>query len=190
MFNKHAPIVTVKVRKNYAPWLSDKRKDLIKKRDDTQKRVQLTKLVDDGRHFKNLHNEAIKSNREDKKEWEERKLNNIKGNPASVLANVRTWFQWHNSGPPTKLQENGEFVDSPSELENKINSYFVDKVRDLKKTIPGAKSYPASKLRETMKERNCNFAIKSVTPDKVEKIVKSLKNSNSVGVDNISTYII
>ena len=91
------------------------------------------------------------------------------------MENVKTWLNWSNSVPPTRLFHNGRMVSSPAGCAGTMNSFFLGKVAGLRENIPQATD-PLSKLRESM--------------SKVLKIIKSLKNSKSTGTDNVDTYVI
>ena len=41
-----------------------------------------------------------------------------------------------------------------------------------------------------MRERQCSFTLRPVTPEEVEKIIANLKNSKSTGLDYIDTSVI
>ena len=71
-----------------------------------------------------------------------------------------------------------------------MNKFFIDKVKQLRQGIPANDSDPFKTLKDTMSERTCEFNFKAVNPDKVLKIIKSLKNSRSTGLDNIDPYFI
>ena len=49
---------------------------------------------------------------------------------------------------------------------------------------------PLAKLRETMRKRVCTFELKLVTEEEVLKIIESLNNSSSTGVDFIDTQTV
>ena len=71
-----------------------------------------------------------------------------------------------------------------------MNSFFIDKVTRLRNGIPESNTDPSAKLKESMSDRQCSFALKTVDPEEVLKVLKSLKNSKSTGTDNIDTWVI
>ena len=52
-----APIRTFKVRTKHVPWMSQKTKDIIKERDQAQKKAASSKDADDWRKYKQLRNQ-------------------------------------------------------------------------------------------------------------------------------------
>ena len=49
---------------------------------------------------------------------------------------------------------------------------------------------PTSKLEESLKHRNLNFSLKTVTEIQVGKVIRSLKNKSSSGVNMISPKMV
>ena len=103
---------------------------------------------------------------------------------------MKTWLNWNNSGPPSRLFHNGRLITSPAGIAGTMNSFFLGKVAGLRENIPDSVTDPMSKLRESMRSRQCSFSLSTVGPDEVLKVIKNLKNSKSTGTDNIDTYVI
>ena len=182
-----APVRTIQVRTKYAPWLSDSTKALLKERNSAQEIAAQTKNQDDWRLFKSIRNRATARMRQEKKVWEQGKLDSGKNDPSTLWKNVKTWLNWNNSGPPSQLFHQGQLINSPSGLSGTMNSFFINKVRNLRTGIPANNSDPLATLRDSLKDRNCSLKFHAVSPDEVLKIVNSLKNSKSNGTDNIDT---
>ena len=98
---------------------------------------------------------------------------------------VKGIIGWANTGPPTKIFHEGKFVNSPSGLASTLNSFFVNKLKRLQSAIPQVDTDPVAKLRDSMRNRKCTFQLKLVTEEDVLKIINSLNNSSSTGVDFI-----
>ena len=71
-----------------------------------------------------------------------------------------------------------------------MNEYFTQKVQTLRGNIPEGHQDPLVKMREVMRDRECQFTIRPVKPNEVLKIVQGLNNSKSTGLDNIDNYVI
>ena len=126
----------------------------------------------------------------EKKNWEKLKLSSTENDPGRLWKNVKTWLNWNNSGPPTRLFHNGSIVTSPARIAGTMNSFFLGKVAGLRENIPESFTDPMAKLRESMSDRQRSFSFKAVNPSEMLKVVKSLKNSKSTGTDDIDTYVI
>ena len=150
-----APVRTIQVRTKYAPWLSDNTKDLIKNRNEAHKIASETKSQDDYRLYKSLRNQATAKMRQEKKAWERLKLNSTKNDPSTLWKNVKSWLNWNNSGPPSRLFHNGRMINSPAGIAGTMNSFFLGKVAGLRGDLPEVEADPMSKLREAMSDRQC-----------------------------------
>ena len=190
ILDQMAPLRTVQVRKNYAPWLSDPTKELINNRKAAQKIASETRHPDDYRYYKSLRNQVISRMRQEKKAWVKQKLSSTRNDPSRLWKNIKSWLAWNKSGPPSRLFHNGKLINSPSGIAATMNSFFLSKVAGLRASIPASTADPVSKLREAMSSRQCTFSLTSVDSSDVLKIIKSLKNSKATGTDNIDTYVI
>jgi hypothetical protein len=162
----------------------------MEERNAAQKKAADTRDADDWRHYKSLRNSATSRMKVEKRTWEREKLDNAEHDSGSLWKNVKSWLNWNNSGPPSQLFHNGEFINTPAGLAGTMNSFFIDKVAMLRDRIPQVNSDPLAKLRESMRNRKCTMKFRSVTPDEVLNIVKGLKNSKSTGVDYLDTWTI
>ena len=60
ILDQMAPIRTIQIRENYAPWLSEKTRQVMAERDLAQKIAAESKTVDDWNSFKRLRNRVNK----------------------------------------------------------------------------------------------------------------------------------
>ena len=84
----------------------------------------------------------------------------------------------------------GKIHSKPAKLANIMNSFFIEKVKTLRKNLPTNVQDPLILTRSLMQNRKCNFSLNCVHPDAIKKIISSLKQSKSCGVDDIDTYVI
>ena len=188
--DKQAPVKVFQVRTNYAPWLSKSTKDLMSKRDAAQKKASETNVTEDWKLYKSLRNRINNILKSEKKNYQTRKLKEATGDISKTWKSVKSWLGWTSGGPPTQLVENGLLVNKPSALAECMNSYFTSKVRGLRENLPPNQLNPLSLVENLMKNRTCSFSLKPVHPDEIEKIISSLKSTNSCGLDNIDSYVI
>ena len=170
--------------------MSKDTKNLMKVRNEAQETAAKTKLPEDWLAYKNLRNTITAKLRQEKKAWEENKLNDKQHDPGTLWSNVKSWLSWGNSGPPSKLSQDGVIITSPARLAWTMNNFFITKVRQLRSRIPATETDPLDKLRQVLRNRQCTFDLSPVTEDEVLKIISKLKNSKSTGTDFISTWII
>ena len=111
-----APIRTIQVRSRYAAWLSDQTKTLLKQRDTAQALAAESKDPEDWRQYKNLRNTATARMRAEKKSWEQQKLDKAQHSSSTLWQNVKSWLNWGDSGPPSRLFHNGIMINKPARL--------------------------------------------------------------------------
>ena len=128
ILNEMAPVKTIQISKQYAPWLTKDTKLLLNERNNAQKYAAQTGDADDWRLYKSLRNRATSTMRSEKKAWEQRRLDHVENNSSNIWRNIKTWINWKVSGPPTQLFHNGETISSPADLADTMNSFFVQKV--------------------------------------------------------------
>ena len=56
-----------------------------------------------------------------------------------------------------------KMINSPKEVANAMNSFFVTKVKDLQRKLPPKKGNPTRYLKSIMKNRKCTFRLRPVT---------------------------
>ena len=187
VLDKYAPIKTIQVRPNYAPWINDNVKEAMRQRDTAQIVASMSQCPDNWREYKNIRNSATKVIKNAKKVWETEQLNYFGNSAKDLWRNVKSWMRWKNTGPPTQLFYKGELVTSPYGLASAMNSFFIQKVKELQKKIPPPNGNPLEYLQQAMSTRTCSLKFEQVHPEQVLKIVQSLKNSKATGLDDIDT---
>jgi hypothetical protein len=95
-----APIKTFQIRAKYAPWMSISTKQLLNTRNIAQETAAKSKLPEDWLAYKNLRNTATTKMRQEKKLWEEHKLNDTKHDPSTLWNSVKSWLAGETLGLP------------------------------------------------------------------------------------------
>ena len=88
ILDQMAPIKTFQVRVKYVPWMSESTKDLLKVRNTAQETAAKIKHTEDWLAYKYLRNTA--KMRQEKKIWEEHKLNDTEHDPGTLWRNVKS----------------------------------------------------------------------------------------------------
>lgn len=171
LFNRHAPVRTVRLSKPYAPWRTDTIKLLQKERDIAFVKYKHNKTAQNFSNYKtvrNLYTAALRreqsaylkfsENENSNKIWKRLKALNILSKQKSEL--------------PTELRD-------PNTLnEHFLNNFTADNVND------NIKNYYA-----THTHGDGSFSFSLVTPEIIRKIVSNM-SSNACGSDNISLIMI
>ena len=185
-----APIKTVQVRTNYAPWLSEETRNLMSERNSLQSRAAQTKSAEDWRKYKVLRNKINSRLKSEERKWQRLKVSECGQNSARIWKNVKNILNWKASGAPNQLFHNGTLHNKPREVADCQNQFFVNKVRLIRENMPPPVSDPLAKLRLLMSNQSCHFSLQPVHPDEISKLIKELKNTTAVGLDTIDTGII
>ena len=106
---------------------------------------------------------------------------------SSVWKNLKCW---NTGGPPTKLIDDGIIFTKPSDLARTMNTFFINKVKNLRQNLPQNPGDPIQLVQKLMRNRTCSLKLKPVHPDQVLKILSKLKNSSSSGTDEISSSVL
>ena len=102
----------------------------------------MTRNLEDWLNYKNMRNTATAKMRTEKKLWEQKKLDDSHHDPSTLWRNIKSWLSWGNSGPPSKLFQDGMLITSPARLAWTMNNFFINKVRNLRERIPRTDSDP------------------------------------------------
>ena len=185
-----APMKTYQVRTRYAPWLSKCTVALMKERDAQQKKASETDSREDWQKFKTLRNTINNRLKFEETNWQKSKLEQCGEDSAKIWKHIKGILNWKTSGSPNQLFYQGRLISKPIELAEAQNEYFIEKINLIRQNLPQPPTDPLSTLRSLMVGRTCTFELAPVHPDEVEKILSSLSNSNSFGLDMIDTYTI
>ena len=185
-----APIKSIHVRTKYAPWMSESTKQKLKERNKAQKVAVETKDANDWARYKAIRNSVNTILRNEKRKWQQKKLEDLGNDSSSVWKNVKNWLGWTKGGPPTKLIENGNLCSKPKDLARIMNEFFISKVKKLESELPPSDGDSINLIKNIMSNHQCKFSLGAVHPDQILKIISNLKSSQSCGVDNIDSKVI
>ena len=139
---------------------------------------------------KKLRNSLNNTLKSEKRTWQENKISDFGSDTSSIWKNVKNWLGWTSGGPPSKLLEDGRIYTKPSDLAKIMNTFFTNKVRNLRENLPQNPGDPLRLVQKLMLNRTCTFKLKSVHPDDVLKILSNLKSSSSCGTDEIGSCVL
>ena len=108
-------------------------------------------------------------------------------NPSSLWGTVKNFMDWKKTGTPSQIVKDNILYKKAEEVAKIMNEYFVEKIRNLKLKfgdIPVAFEH----CHKAMLGKKCKLSMKFVTQKKVLKILKNLKNSRSLAIDELDSY--
>ena len=190
ILDRHAPVKVFQTRTNFAPWLSDETKNIMKERDRAQLWATSSKTKQDWATYRALRNTVTKRLKTEKNNWQKRKLEDCSNDSGKLWANVKGWLNWATSSAPSKLFHNGRMETSPINVATIMNNFYINKVQDIRANLPEANVDPLQELKKQMENSELKFQLKPVHPDLISEIISNLRNSKSAGFDNIDTKVL
>ena len=149
-----------------------------------------SQLPEDWTKYKKLRNAVNSKLTNEKKNWRHSKLKSLGSQSGNVWKSVKNWFGWTKGGPPTKLFANGTILTKPSDIAKTMNEHFIKKTNNHVTSLSPTFGSPLESVQKIMGEKDCSFRLEAVHPDLVEKIIGSLSNTSSCGVDTIDSSIL
>ena len=116
VLDRHAPVKVFQTRTNFAPWLSEVTKNMMKERDQAQSMAVASQTRDDWDTYRSLRNAVTQRLKTEKKCWQKRKLEDCNNDSGKLWANVKGWLNWASSSSPSKLFHDGRIETSPMSI--------------------------------------------------------------------------
>ena len=197
VLNIHAPWVVFQKRKYYAPWISKETKEMIKSRDNWKKVAEEFTKVGDVQaataawsKFKQTRNTINNRKKFEDVRFQSEQLSNIADSPAKTWNTVKSFMNWkHSGGPPHQLSIGGKMITKSSIIAKEMNRFFMNKVKAVRESITFLPN-SFSQYREIMKAKRCRLTLNHVSVQKVNKLLKSLKNTKSLALDELDNFCI
>ena len=135
----------------------------------------------DWEKYKRLRNDLSTIKKKEKLAWQQKKLEACEetSDYGKLWKNILGWLNWSSTSSPSKLSNNGILETSPSRMAELQNYYYINKVRSIRQNMPAQIKDPIATLRNRMHGRAAPFYLAPVSPEQVEKIICSLKNSKA-----------
>ena len=87
-------------------------------------------------------------------------------------------------GTPTQIRVDNQLVSLTKRMAQCFNEFFIGKVESIRSNMPPG-IFLIVKLNEILSNRNCKMQLNHVSLSKVKKVLKSLSNSRSTGLDEL-----
>ena len=137
--------------------------------------------------FRKLRNRINNAKKSDEAKFKKNKVEENLGNIAGMWGTVKGFMNWKSKSTPSKISKNHILYKKAKDVAGIVNEFFVDKIKKLKnKFVDVPANY--EHCHKAMEEKNSKLSMKYVTRRKVLKILKNLKSSKSVGIDELDSY--
>ena len=187
-----APVKRVVTRAHYAKWMTPELQIKIKRRNAMRVRAEKSKSKDDWKVFKNFQKVLSKQLREARHA-------DLKAD-MDVRDSKTRWkaVQRHSGiGKKKKAEQDvtlkiaGELVSEPNKVAHTLNSYFKEKVVNLRKDLKVSVADSLKYTDEYMEGKTVDeFEFKQVSRTYVKSIIRNLTNTGATGRDGISTEVL
>ena len=198
----HAPWVVYQQRKHFAPWITDEIKNLMKHRDLMKKKAKDLAILDSRNgirtsteqqlawsEFKRLRNKVNNKKKIDEQNFKSNKLKTQLNNPSQAWSTVKNFMGWKSIGSPNQLEVSGRLITKSTEIAGTMNSYFIEKVLNLRNGLKKVSNDFAGCLK-IMQTKQCSLSLNHVSIQLVLKLLKGLKSSKSTSVDQLDNYAV
>ena len=196
ILNKHAPWTKIQQRKNFAPWLTEKTKILMKQRDQLKAvatnlskglAVNCQAQSQAWCNYKKVRNQVNNRRKMEEQLYKCEKLKVVAGSSDLLWKSAKNFMGWKNVGTPSQIRVDNQLVSSTKRMAQCFNEFFIGKVESIRSNMPPG-NFPLVKLNEIMSNRNCKMQLNHVSLSKVKKVLKSLSNSRSTGLDELDNF--
>ena len=94
---------------------------------------------------------------------------------------------WKTQGTPNQLKVENQLVTSAKKIAQLMNEYFLNKVQLIRDGMR-AVTFSLDKVHDIMLDKNCEMKLNHVSVIKVKKVLQSLSNSRSTGIDELDNF--
>lgn len=175
LFDRHAPMRTIRVSKPYSPWLTDNIRLMMAIRDQAKRAYTRTRTESDFAYYKSMRNLVTLSIKNEKKAYYATKFNTKN---SKLL--YREFKRLNITSKKTK-----EIPEELCDVE-RINNYFVD-------TVPGDNGISVQETVDYYTDGESSFGgafqFTLIDDDIIIRIITELR-SNATGSDHINLYML
>ena len=189
----HAPWVRFQQRKRFSPWVSIETAELIKKRDEAKAHASAQAKLgqresEAWKNYKNLRNKINNKLKYEENEYKKKIMQKSLESPSDCWKNAKKFMNWKSdSGPPSQLSIDGILVSKASLIASQLNHFFIRKVNDIREALVSVPNN-LSKCYTIMRGKKCKLWIQHISVEKVRRLLKSLKNSKSISLDELDNF--
>jgi len=190
LINSCFPLTTIKINpiRDSKPWITPTILNSVKKKNTMYKQYLITKsptLLDSYKKDKNKLTSIL---RQAEKNYFASKLLEAKDNMSKTWKVINKITKKTSSKSSVEqLADGGSLIKDPVEIAKKFNKFFINIGSELREKIPTSSITPNHFLKGHYSD---SMFLLPTTTEEVTDIIHNLKNSTSVGHDNISTKLI
>ena len=116
----------------------------------------------------------------------ENKMRNSKG----LWNSLKNLMSANKIQTPRRLNISGETITSPKKISELMQNFFIEKINMIKETFVPATVDPIYLLSKLIPKPDTEFKLKEITIKETKDIIRTMKNTNTVGFDRISSRVL
>ena len=194
VFNKHAPIITKRVKGRHCPWLTTEVKKQINKKDQLLRKARRSNSKEDWQLYKTARNRCNNDIRKTKGNYHKSVLNENMNNPRNFWKAIKAVFPG-NKGTAVS-SSSMPFLDGlPTEGNEKSKAntfckFFTSIAKTLKEKAQPLKNFVWGKPTQIDMKTHKHFQFGYVSKVFIEKELKSLKRHKATGLDDLPSNLL
>ena len=142
------------------------------------------------REFKIIRNKINNRRKYEEKIFKKEALKKSIGSAADTWRISKQFMGWkENSGPPLQLSINGQLITKALDIANAMNTFFMKKITDIQRAINYVPNSFVACIN-LMRHNKCQLSLQHVTRQRVNSLIKKLKNTKSSSIDKLDSYAI
>ena len=140
--------------------------------------------------FKKVRNKVSNRVRYEENNYKSEIFTKNLDSPSNIWRLAKSFMDWRQAGgPPHQLVINSKLITKASIIATEMNTYFIKKVQMIREGI----SFLGNQFtmcKEIMASKRCKLNIRYVSVQKVNKLLKKLKNSKSTSLDELDNFCV
>ena len=196
IINNHAPMKIFLTRNNYAPWLSEETKRIMKERDRLKSESKESNDINVLKKYRKLRNQIKEINKKEEKEFYMKEFEDAgdRNDSRKMWGLSYDILGSKKNLSPNQLIIDGNLCSNPKLIAEEFNKIFINKVQKLKSELQGQVIQdPAERLQDWLKKRTKpipELEFKEISEADLMKYVKKLKGNRSSGIDEIDSVLL
>ena len=188
ILNKHAPIQNKRTRSVNVPWLTKEIKELIHNRDKLKREAIVTNQDEDWQNYKSFRNKENIAMRQAKTNYYRDKIALKMDNPKDAWKTINNLLgRTRNNTVVNELKLNDRKINSPEELAEAFNNYFIN----IGPSLAHEMAHSSVSFESFVKPSHSELSeFRTVTNANVQKTFEGISLAKDTGIDNISGKIL
>ena len=183
VINGIAPTKVVQCKADYIPYINKEVLEHIEETNEQLTKAIETKKTDEWRLYTNLRNQVGKLIEGSKKVFFELKQNTTKGR----WYTIKNLAQENKTTTPSRILDKGAYITSPKEIANSLQDFFIDKIIKIREGFTPPTVAAREILRRISVPPKTRFILREITLEETKECIRSLKSSNTVGFDRVTS---